>query len=214
MFTVYGVTGVTFSGTLEEMDRIHALERIQSMPKIARDDSALILELKSNPSQQAAVTAYRRMLPPDIERGPLYHAVQIMQRAVIPLSDSDSLAYSWQILSKNRIHQAPVMDDKSRLIGIVSERDLLTGINIDAGRIVESLSRQVRDVMTSPFDTSPKSATATSNTIPTKYSQGAIVLRRCGGVCATTTRQTIATTRFSACAWSRCAEALTSMTEA
>lgn len=150
MFTVYGVTGVTFSGTLEEMDRIHALDRIQSTPKIARDDSALALELKSTPSQQAAVTAYRRMLPPDIERGPLYHAGHIMQRAVITLSDGDSLAYAWQVLSKNRIHQAPVMDDRSRLVGIVSERDLLTGINIDAGRVVESLSRQVRDVMTSP----------------------------------------------------------------
>ena len=150
MFTVYGVTGVTFSGTLEEMDRIHALDRIQSTPKIVRDDSALALELKSTPSQQAAVTAYRRMLPPDIERGPLYHAGHIMQRAVITLSDGDSLAYAWQVLSKNRIHQAPVMDDRSRLVGIVSERDLLTGINIDAGRVVESLSRQVRDVMTSP----------------------------------------------------------------
>lgn len=150
MFTVYGVTGVTFSGTLEEMDRIHALERIQSTPKIARDNGALALELKSTPSQQAAVTAYRRMLPQDIERGPLYHAGHIMQRAVITLSDGDSLAYAWQVLSKNRIHQAPVMDDRSRLVGIVSERDLLTGINIDAGRVVESLSRQVRDVMTSP----------------------------------------------------------------
>lgn len=150
MFTVYGVTGVTFSGTLEEMDRIHALDRIQSTPKIARDDGALALELKSTSSQQAAVTAYRRMLPQDIERGPLYHAGHIMQRAVITLSDGNSLAYAWQVLSKNRIHQAPVMDDRSRLVGIVSERDLLTGINIDAGRVVESLSRLVRDVMTSP----------------------------------------------------------------
>ena len=150
MFTVYGVTGVTFSGTLEEMNRVHALDRIQSTPKIARDDGALALELKSTLSQQAAVTAYRRMLPQDIERGPLYHAGHIMQRAVMTLSDGDSLAYAWQVLSKNRIHQAPVMDDRSRLVGIVSERDLLTGINIDSGRVVESLSRQVRDVMTSP----------------------------------------------------------------
>lgn len=42
------------------------------------------------------------------------------------------------------------MDDDTRLIGIVSERDLLTAINVDGGRVVESLDRQVRDVMTSP----------------------------------------------------------------
>lgn len=42
------------------------------------------------------------------------------------------------------------MDDDMRLIGIVSERDLLTAIHVDGGRVVESLDRQVRDVMTSP----------------------------------------------------------------
>jgi CBS domain-containing protein len=48
------------------------------------------------------------------------------------------------------IHQAPVLDDNGRLVGIVSERDLLTAVNVDGGSIVESLDRRVRDVMTSP----------------------------------------------------------------
>lgn len=150
MFTVYGVTGVTFSGTLEEMNRIQALEKIRSTQRIAREDGFMGVQIENTPAEQAAVNAYRRMLPPDLERGPLYHAGHIMQRAVITLSADDSLAYAWQILRTNRIHQAPVMNDGSRLVGIVSERDLLTGINIDAGRVIESLSRQVRDVMTTP----------------------------------------------------------------
>jgi CBS domain-containing protein len=42
------------------------------------------------------------------------------------------------------------MDDDARLVGIVSERDLLTALNIEGGLIVESLGRLVRDVMTTP----------------------------------------------------------------
>jgi CBS domain-containing protein len=150
MFTVYGITGQTFSGTLEEMNRVHVLEMVRSTRRLTREEGTLYLETENPPAQQAAVTAYKKMLPPEIERGPLYHAGHIMQRKVITLSDGDTLAYAWQTLSKNRIHQAPVLDAEARLVGIVSERDLLTGINIDAGQVIESINRQVRDVMTSP----------------------------------------------------------------
>jgi CBS domain-containing protein len=150
MFTVYGITGQTFSGTLEEMNRVHVLEMVRSTRRLTREEGTLYLETENPPAQQAAVTAYKKMLPPEIERGPLYHAGHIMQRKVITLSDGDTLAYAWQTLSKNRIHQAPVLDAEASLVGIVSERDLLTGINIDAGQVVESINRHVRDVMTSP----------------------------------------------------------------
>lgn len=152
MFTVYGITGQTFSGTLEEMNRVHALEMVRSTRRLTREDGSLYLgvALENPPAQQAAVAAYKKMLPPEIERGPLYHASHIMQRKVITLSDGDTLAYAWRTLSKNRIHQAPVLDAEASLVGIVSERDLLTGINIDAGQVVESINRHVRDVMTSP----------------------------------------------------------------
>jgi CBS domain-containing protein len=150
MFTVYGITGQTFSGTLEEMNRVHALEMVRSTRRLTREEGTLYLEIENPPAQQAAVAAYKKMLPPEIERGPLYHAGHIMQRKVITLSDGDTLAYAWQTLSKNRIHQAPVLDAEASLVGIVSERDLLTGINIDAGQVVESINRHVRDVMTSP----------------------------------------------------------------
>ncbi len=43
-----------------------------------------------------------------------------------------------------------VLDDAGHLVGIVSERDLLTAINIDEGVVIESLDRQVSEVMTTP----------------------------------------------------------------
>jgi CBS domain-containing protein len=73
-----------------------------------------------------------------------------MQHQVITVADQSDVAEAWRTLRINQIHQAPVLNDAEQLVGIVSERDLLTAINIEGDRIIESLSRRVSDVMTTP----------------------------------------------------------------
>ncbi|MDO8890708.1 MAG: CBS domain-containing protein [Sulfurimicrobium sp.] len=150
MFSIYGLSGQLFRGTLEEMNRVRALERAKSARTVARDDDDRGIDAEAGRSHEEAVQAYRAMLPREIERGPLYHADQIMQRRVITVADSDDVAQAWRTLRDHRIHQAPVLDDSAQLVGIVSERDLLTALNIDAGRIIEAINRRVLDVMTTP----------------------------------------------------------------
>ncbi len=153
MFSIYGVTGQVFSGTLEEMNRVRALSRSRSARTVVQEGVELGAEAIASVagrSNDDAVRAHRAMLPPEIDRGPLYLAEQIMQRRVTAVSDGDDVALAWRTLRDNHIHQAPVLDDNAQLVGIVSERDLLTAINIDSGQIVEALSRRVRDVMTTP----------------------------------------------------------------
>jgi len=60
---------------------------------------------------------------------------------------------AWRTLQSHGIHQAPVLDDATGLVGMVSEHDLLTAINIDTGKIMEILGRRVGDVMTTPVIT-------------------------------------------------------------
>lgn len=156
MFSIYGMTGQVFNGTLEEMIRVRAMARARPARVIARDGEEPGIEAttsSSHRSSEDAVRAYRAMLPRELERGPLYHASQIMQRQVICVSADDDVASAWKILSGQNIHQAPVLARNGQLIGVVSERNLLTSINIDAGKIVESLHRQVCDVMTTPVVT-------------------------------------------------------------
>lgn len=153
MFSIYGVSGQVFSGTLEEMNRVNALARAKAARAIAEEGDELGTEATVGATtrlREDAVNAYRSMLPRDLERGPLYHASQIMQTMVIRVNASDSVAHAWRTLRDHAIHQAPVMGDDTRLVGIVSERDLLTALNIEDGRIVESLDRVVRDVMSTP----------------------------------------------------------------
>ena len=156
MFSIYATTGQVFNGTLEEMNRVHAISKTSPVRRIAGDgdeSAAVVIHKQASSTNEDAVRAYLAVLPHDIERGPLYHADQIMQHNVITVLAEHSVAWAWRTLHDHRIHQAPVLNDASKIVGIVSERDLLTAINIDSGQIVESLNRRVRDVMTTPVVT-------------------------------------------------------------
>lgn len=150
MFSVYGVSGQVFSGTLEAMDRVHRLARARSARAIDQDGEEFGVEAVVAHPNQEAVRAYRNMLPEELEHGPLVHAAQVMSRPVITVRDHATAAEAWRTLRDRRIHQAPVLDGAGNLVGIVSERDLLTAIDVDGGKVIENLRRQVRDVMTTP----------------------------------------------------------------
>lgn len=153
MFLVYGIPGQTFVGPLEELYRVNALSRASRVRKIAaKGDELAITQTPGfdNKQRQEAIKAYQATVQPDIERGPLYHAHQIMSRDVITLQDDDDVAQAWRIFWDHRIHQAPVLNAQKTLVGIVSERDLLTTINIEDGKVVDSMHLKVSDVMASP----------------------------------------------------------------
>lgn len=156
MFSLYGISGPIFQGTLENLAQLQPAAR--SGPVIAA--RRIGDQVEANPGQRPpqtpppparqAIEAYQAMLPEDLERGPLYHANQIMQPEVITVSADDDVAEAWRVLVGHRIHQAPVLDPVRHLVGIVSERNLLTTLNVDNGEVRDVLRKRVSDVMTTP----------------------------------------------------------------
>jgi CBS domain-containing protein len=158
MFAIYGTSGPIFQGTLENLSRIAPVvgrSPVFAVRRVGDQIEEVALPTDSGATEASpwggqAVEAYKSMLPQNIERGPLYHANQIMQRQLITVSAEDDVARAWHVLVENRIHQAPVLDNGQRLIGIVSDRDLLTTLNVDEGQVRDVLARRVSDVMTTP----------------------------------------------------------------
>ncbi|EXI89861.1 MAG: putative manganese-dependent inorganic pyrophosphatase [Candidatus Accumulibacter sp. BA-94] len=146
MFAVYGLSGPIFRGTFERLGEVAAVTRSRTVQPIAGEEPRAPF---GTPSTQA-IRAYRQMLRADGDRGPLYHAYQIMQRPVVSLFSEDAVERAWRLLLERRIHQAPVLDPGHRLVGIVSERDLLTTLNLDADGPRDIMARRVGDVMTTP----------------------------------------------------------------
>ena len=54
------------------------------------------------------------------------------------------------MLVEHQIHQAPVLSANFQLVGIVSDRNLLTTLNLDDGKVRDVLTKRVQDVMTTP----------------------------------------------------------------
>ena len=158
MFSIYGLSGPVFHGTLETLGRIPQVTRrvaLRPVRRVEADSGAALDTVASTPIHasapgEQAISAYQEMLQIDQERGPLYHAHQIMQHEVITLLTDDDVELAWHRLIDHGIHQAPVLDTANRLVGIVSERDLLTVFNVEHGRVRDALSRKVSDVMNTP----------------------------------------------------------------
>lgn len=151
MFYVHGIGGQTFSGPLEQLERVNGLTRLRRVRPVAQDgDETSLIDAVVPYRQDAAVRAYRQMVSPELDRGPLYHAHQVMSRPVILVADDCAVAQAWRTLRDQHIHQAPVVDERQRLVGIVSERDLLTAIDVEGDQILAARQRLVRDVMTTP----------------------------------------------------------------
>lgn len=146
MFSVYGLSGPIYHGTFEGLKEVAGVYHGTAIRPIDQDEPPPVFSV---PAKQA-VSAYREMLRSDPDRGPLYHAYQIMQRQIVSVTSTDAIERAWRSLLERRIHQAPVLDPTHRLVGIVSERDLLTVLNVEEGRVRDVLARQVSDVMTTP----------------------------------------------------------------
>ena len=159
MFAIYGVSGPIFQGTLEALSRMPPVMRRTPIAPPRRSEDEVTTEGPPNGTKPAAagtrrsrpaIAAYKAMLPESLDRGPLHHADQIMTPDVIAVSARDEVALAWRTLTRHRIHQTPVLDDSGRLVGLVSERNLLTTLNVDAGEVRDVLAKLVGDVMTTP----------------------------------------------------------------
>lgn len=155
MFYIQGIAGQTFKGPLENLTRIRPLAATRAARAVVSHNDATppaeaAVVHAPGPHEDQAIRAYRSLVGADLERGPLYHAGQIMCREVVTVRDADSVADAWRLLRKHRIHQAPVLGVGDRLVGIVGERDLLASINVDGGEVIDMLGRRVSEVMTSP----------------------------------------------------------------
>ena len=158
MFSVYGISGPIFQGPLESLSRLQPVMRPRPVIRVRRIGDQMETDIvptytgatETTPLGGQAVEAYQSMQPKDLERGPLYHANQIMQRQVITVAIDDDLTRAWQILVENEIHQAPVLDRSGHLVGIVSERNLLTALNVDGGTVRDVIDLPLSEVMSTP----------------------------------------------------------------
>jgi acetoin utilization protein AcuB len=160
MFSLYGLSGQHFRGTLEQLAELPGVAGARRGRAIARDGEepppTFVARAGARPAgnppagYEAAAKAYRDMLHLEVERGPIYHAYQIMTREVFSLDAQLSISQAWRLLLSRGLREAPVLDAVGEMVGLVTERDLLTTFNLDRKQPRTPRAQHVRDVMVSP----------------------------------------------------------------
>ena len=162
MFSIYGITGQVFQGTLEQLKRVPRVTPSRHVRGINLEGDEVGVEAiaarhreasSDTTGQEQAVAAYRSMQPRELERGPIYHARQIMHSPVLTARADDPVEQVWRIMAEHRIRQVPVLDSALRLVGLVTDRDLLTVLNVEQDQLRDVLVRTASDVMRTPVVT-------------------------------------------------------------
>ena len=138
MFSVYGITGRVFTGTMEQLrhiDKVNALARLRriepndlQLPSEQAVESALNAPTGGASPQatplRSAIAAYTSATVPDAPRQPLDRVDLLMTQPAVTVRATATLGEASALLSQHGIGQMPVVDPLGRLVGLVLRADL------------------------------------------------------------------------------------------
>jgi CBS domain-containing protein len=156
MFAVTGPNGEVFRGSLEHLLTTHRVPAMRQVLGVAQEGNEVAPAAPPEPDEKhyrAAAAAYGATLKPAPERGPIYHAYQVMSRDVVTLTPGADVERAWRALVERRVGQAPVVSPQGAVIGLVSRAHLLHVLNEEHGRLRDVMQRRVADVMETPVVT-------------------------------------------------------------
>ncbi len=155
MFGVRGVTGEVFRGPLDQLLRAHRVLAAEPLRTVEQDSGettlSTVVASQDEPRYQAAAAAYAAAEQPAADRGPVYHAYQVMSRNVLSLPPDMGVVAAWRALARRGVGQAPVMTPAGAVVGLVSRSNLLQVLNEEDGHVRDALSRRVTQVMVTPI---------------------------------------------------------------
>lgn len=146
MFSVYGMQGRLFRGSLEQLRQVggvSALTRSRSLlptghegrDRLAESSGAFMESVANKAegrsagwedSRRAALSAYTETRAGNTARQPLTQVSDLMSPQIISLKDTATVWQAWQVLSEKGVGQAPVVDANDHLVGLLTRADLLS----------------------------------------------------------------------------------------
>jgi len=126
-FTWY-VGGKPRDYALEHADlknrQVDPIDRIDRVSPKDQQSSHQRSETQESPARQA-IEAYQNKSDTPRERQPAILVQQIMTAPVQSLAPSDTLLEAWRLFSDKLFRHIPVLDQERKLVGMISDRDIL-----------------------------------------------------------------------------------------
>ncbi len=143
MFYVYGVEGLQFQGRLEDLVANRRVERGRAVRPVKSEQQSAEI----SPENAQAIHSYQRYINREDMVEPLVHIFQIMSSPVSTIGRDTSLYDAWIMLKQSNIRQLVVTTGSRQVLGVVSDRDILSRINISDDEIEVNRDLSVNEVI-------------------------------------------------------------------
>jgi CBS-domain-containing membrane protein len=170
MFFVYGIGGRVSIGSTEQLRQIsgvNAIARARAIQAIGRDgrdpesgpaDTAFSVDTPAVPldqSHRAALAAYADTQKVEHIPQRLRRVDELMSREVTTVPDTSTVLEAWHTLADKGLGQAPVVNEKGTLVGLLSRAHLMQTERLpdpDSHTLVWQalLAQNVKGVMSTP----------------------------------------------------------------
>lgn len=136
MFSIYGETGRVFRGAMEDLWHIDAVRKVARTRAVGTRNSVAMPGVASpgartgagagNLANLHATAAYQQAAQPAAAaRHPLTHVRDVMNRNPLSVTSDLSLVQAWRQLEQHGVGQAPVLDARGSLVGMLTRAELL-----------------------------------------------------------------------------------------
>jgi CBS-domain-containing membrane protein len=146
VFAIYDVEGRRFRNSLEQLEKVRAAQALRKATVPELSERGPERELYGKAVSRKAEQAYRQMLHIS-DRQAILHAHQIMSTPVTTAQLTQDTVSAWEQLRELHCHQLPVLDERQRIVGMVSEHELLRVMVIEDAELSFVRGKTVADVM-------------------------------------------------------------------
>jgi len=127
MFYVNDIDGLKFKGPLEKLEKWRTVSRKTISKPLKEGKNSLTL---SKGPGVNAVAAYQKSISNNNMVEPLVHVHQIMSSPPTTIPPDTQLTEAWLILRKLTLRQVVVTTENRKIIGMLSDRDILKRLNV------------------------------------------------------------------------------------
>jgi len=128
MFYVNDIDGLKFQGPLEKLEAWRLVSRKLKINPLEEEEGTF--NPQKAPPNGNAIAAYQKVISNNNMVEPIVHVYQIMSSPPKTTLPSTPLDSAWMMLQNLNIQQVIVTTEREKIIGILSERDILKHFNI------------------------------------------------------------------------------------
>jgi len=150
MFHLFTLQGKRIDAQLEHLPkniRVHHTKSNNRVRKFEDGSSSSQGAGSGSTGSSYGTDIYKETSKMEYEKAPVYHASEIMSSPVCTIKPDISVYEAWMKFSEKHVHHMPVVSDEGKIIGIVSDKDLLKKLIISDGKVETAREATVNDIM-------------------------------------------------------------------